>query len=189
MFMSLKNMNISIPKLKAMLLFFCAYTRPNFLGKTKLMKLFYFADFLHVKKFGSPITYARYINLDHGPIPSAILNLVNSAGEDIDNSVLADTISIEKANDYDMYRIRPLRKFTEEDKKYFTDTELKILDNVCIRFGDVNTKTIEDESHKEAPWRLTHLGEEIPYSLATEDRDCLVDKEEIELLMKISKHY
>ena len=89
-------MNIPVPKLKAILLYFANYTNSRFLGKVKLMKLFYFLDFLHVKKYGAPITYDTYVNLVHGPIPSAIKNLIDTADDDFDNSILADTIKFEK---------------------------------------------------------------------------------------------
>ena len=87
-------MMIPIKKLKAVILFFGTHTDTKFLGKVKLMKLFYFLDFMHVKNYGSPVTYDNYINLEHGPIPSAIKNLVDTATDDVDNSLLADTISI-----------------------------------------------------------------------------------------------
>lgn len=129
----------------------------------------------------------RYVNLEHGHIPSVIKNLVDSAGDDADNALLADSIKIEKSDGYEMYRIKALRDFSEEDKKYFTDSELEILEKVVHRYGRVNTKTIEDESHREAPWKRTRLKGDIPYSLAVEYEDCIVEKEEIDLLMKISK--
>ncbi|NCN39598.1 MAG: SocA family protein, partial [Candidatus Aenigmarchaeota archaeon] len=77
-------MKIPTAKLKAILLYFCNYTDTTFLGKTKLMKLFYFADFTHLKQFGSPITYDTYVKLEHGPIPSTIKSLVDTACENID---------------------------------------------------------------------------------------------------------
>lgn len=178
-------MNIPIPKLKAILLYFGAYTDKRFLGKVKLMKLFYFLDFMHVKKYGAPVTYDTYVNLEHGPIPSAIKNLIDTADDDIDSSILADTITFEKSNNQNMHRVKPLRNFTEKDKKYFSPNELEILQMVCQRFGDKNTKQIEDASHKEAAWKETNLLETIPYSLATKDKDCIVSKEEIEMLMSI----
>ena len=181
-------MKISLPKLKAILLYFGNNTDTKFLGKVKLMKLFYFLDFLHVKKHGSPVTYDTYVNLEHGPIPSTIKNLIDTAAEDIDRSSLSDTISCEWQELSDggsMCRIKPARKFTKEDAKHFSDSELRILDQVCKRFGDKNTRDIEDASHKEAAWTKAQLLEEIPYSLAAEDRDSQVTKEEIELLLKI----
>lgn len=149
------------------------------------MKLFYFADFLHVKKFGSPITYDTYVHLEHGPIPSTIMNLVDTAVSDPDHSALADTMIVERPNNYDMKRIVCTRGFNDADSQLFSRTELEILTEVTKRFGDKNTQFIEEASHKEAPWQKTKLLQEIPYTLATEDADALVGKEEIELLLKI----
>lgn len=179
------SMKISIKKLKSILLYFGTYTDTKFLGKVKLMKLFYFLDFIHVKKYGAPVTGDNYVNLEHGPIPSSLLNLVNNSIDDIDSSVLSDTISFERPNGINMCRMIPSRQFKEEDKKYFTDTELLVLEEVVQRFGNKNTKYIEDASHKESPWKNTRFLENIPYSLATEDNDSVASKEEIELLQKI----
>ncbi len=176
---------IPIPKLKAILLYFCNYTDTKFLGKVKLMKLFYFLDFMHLKKYGSPVTYDTYIHLEHGPIPTSIKNLVDSATDDVDHSMLADTISIEKPEGTDMCRVIPKRKFTDRDKKYFSETELEILERVCAQFGDKNTKFIEDASHNESPWSKTSLLDKIPYTLAVQDANCLVPEEEISLIEEI----
>ncbi len=178
-------MNIPVTKLKAILLYFTNNTDVKFLGKVKLMKLIYFMDFMHLKTYGTPITYDTYVNLEHGPIPSFIKNLVDNAADDIDSSMLADTISFERPVGTTMFRVLPKRKFTEEDKKYFSETELDILQKVCFKFGNKNTKYVEDASHDEAPWKKTVLLEKIPYSLATEDPDCIVSKEEIELGLEL----
>jgi len=149
------------------------------------MKLFYFFDFSHLKTYGAPVTYDRYINLDHGPIPSYIKNLVDDAADDIDSSYLVDTIYFERPEGTHMYRVLPRRKFTEKDKNYFSQTELEVLEKVCARFGDKNTKYLEEISHKEAPWRETEYRDEIPYELATKDPDSKVTEEEVKLLLKI----
>jgi len=175
-------MKIPIKKLKALILYFCSNTDPKFLGKVKLMKLFYYTDFMHVKRYGAPITYDTYVHLEHGPIPSAIMNLVDSAEYDIDSSELADTISIDKPENIRMCRILGQRKFSDADAKLFSKAELETLKKVCIRFGDKNTKYIEDASHNEAPYSKTDLLETIPYSLASKDDDCQVSEEAIELL-------
>ena len=72
-----------------------------------------------------------------------------------------------------------------ENKKYFSKSELDVLETVCMRFGTKNTKHIEDVSHEEAPWKMTSLLDNIPYTLAINDKDCVVSKEEIELFSKI----
>ena len=178
-------MRIPPQKLKAIILYFCEHTDSKFLGKVKLMKLFYFLDFIHVKKYGTPVTFDRYVKLEHGPIPSTIKSLVDDAGEDIEHSLLADTIDIRKPDDIRMYNVLARRKLTEDELKMFSDTELEVIGLVCSRFGDKNTDYIEKASHKEAPWRETQMLQDIPYSLAANDPDCKVSKEEIELATAI----
>jgi uncharacterized phage-associated protein len=178
-------MNIPIRKLKAILLYFTNNTDTTFLGKVKLMKLFYFLDFTHLKTYGSPVTYDIYVNLEHGPIPSFIKNLVDNATDNPDESILTDTIRFEIPKGTQMCRCLPKRKFSLKDKKYFSETELEILAKICARFGDKNTKYIEDASHDEAPWKNTNLLDKIPYELATKDSDCLVSEEEITLGLQL----
>lgn len=176
---------IALPKLKSILLYFSNHTNPKFLGKVKLMKLFYFLDFMHLKEYGSPVTYDKYVNLEHGPVPTTIKNLVDTATEDIDVSELADTIYVEVPDNYPMYRILPRRQFLEADKGYFSETEIEMLNKVCLKFGEMNTKQIEDASHLEAPWKETNFLDEIPYTLAAMDPDSKVSKEDIDLLEEI----
>lgn len=179
-------MKIPLPKLKAMIRYFATFTDPKLLGKTKLMKLFYFTDFGHVKKYGSPITYDNYVNLEHGPIPSTILNLINTVENDIDNSNLADTMSIEQKDGSNQKRIVPQEQFKEKDKNYFSPSELEIMQNVCERFVNKTGKFIEEKSHEESAWQMTVELENIPYTLALNDPDCSadIDKEEIEINLK-----
>jgi uncharacterized phage-associated protein len=181
-------MKIPLPKLKAMLLFLGEHTDKRLLGKTKLMKLFYFIDFGHLKKYGTPITYDSYFHLEHGPIPSTIKNLIDSATDDIDSSVLTDTISVEISKESNLQRIVPLRKLTERDMEYFSETEIEIMQKICERFKNKTARVLEDISHNESPWKKTSFLEEISYHLALEDDDCQVEKEEIDILLKILKN-
>lgn len=178
-------MNIPVDKLKAIILYFCTNTDPKFLGKVKLMKLFYFLDFLHVKNYGAPVTYDTYINLEHGPIPSFIKNIVDGVADDPENSVLSDTMIVERQEDRNIQRIVCLRKFTQSDERHFSQSELEILKKVCLRFGNFSTKYIEEASHQEAPWKKTNLLDEIPYTLAAQDEDAKVSEEEIKLLLEL----
>ena len=91
----------------------------NFLEKVKLMKLFYFLDFTHVKKYGMPVTFDNYVNLEHGPIPSTIKNLVDLACDDADNSVLADVIYCERSEESMINRILPKEIFQKTIKIFF----------------------------------------------------------------------
>ncbi|MCC7356682.1 MAG: SocA family protein [Candidatus Doudnabacteria bacterium] len=174
-------MSISIPKLKAILLYFAENTNARFLGKVKLMKLFYFLDFMHLKNFGTPVTGDTYIKLDHGPIPSTIKNLIDDAAENIETSELQDTIYFERPIGL-MYQVKPTRKLTEDDRKLFSPNEIEILEKVCKRYGNSTMKEIESASHEEAPWAKSKMYDVIPYTLAAQDSDSQFSEEELDLI-------
>lgn len=179
-------MKIPLQKLKAIILYFCENTDSRFLGKVKLMKLFYFLDFIHVKKYASPVTFDRYVKLDHGPIPTTIMNLVDQLELTPDDSELSDTIEIARDQDAAIHKVVPKRKLSEAEKKYFSENEIKILEDICCRFGDKNTKFIEEASHKESPWQKAGMYQEVPYTLAVYDKDCAVEAQDIDLALKIN---
>ena len=168
-----------------MLRYFCTHTDLRFLGKVKLMKLFYFADFMHIKKYGVPITYDVYYKLEHGPIPTVIKNLVDFTADDPETAVLSDAISVERVKGTNMQRVSAIKNFKESDKNYFSDQELEILHKVCSRFGNKNTLFVEEASHRESAWSNSKMNHPIPYKLAALDNDCLLDAEEIELLTSL----
>lgn len=178
-------MKISLAKIKRIILYFSSHTDPKLLGKTKLMKLFYFTDFRHVKRYLTPVTNDIYVNLEHGPVPSTIMSLVNAAENDIDNSVLGDTISVTKREDSNMKWIQVRRSFTEKDAEFFTKSELGVMEEVCEIFKECTGKQIEDASHNESAWLKTKLGELIPYTLGAEDSDSFVKSDDIETAIKI----
>ena len=167
--------------------YFAYNTNPGLLGKVKLMKLFYFVDFNHVKRFGSPVTYDNYVHLEHGPVPSTILNLVNSVEQDVDDAILFDTIAVERKENFHQKRVVSLKKFTEKDASYFSPSELSTMEKVCSRFTDKNAAFIEEASKKEAPYSKTKKLENIPYALALEDQDVAkdIDKESVNLMVNI----
>lgn len=178
-------MQIPLVKLKAILLYFANNT--EYLGKIKLMKLFYFLDFMHIKHYGAPVTYDTYVHLEKGPIPSKIKNLIDDAIESGEDSIIADVVHFETPADTKrMIKMIPNRKFSEQDRKYFSETEFEILQKVCAIYGKSTMATIKEASHKEAPYSKTKYLEEIPYALAAQDPDSKVTKEEIELFMKLT---
>lgn len=174
---------VNLAKIKAILAYFANETNGQYLGKVKLMKLFYFLDFMHVKKYGSPVTFDTYYNLEHGPIPSRIKNMVDTAADSAEESQLNDVIVCEFPEGIKMCKIVPTRKFTEEDKLLFSESELKVLQEVVKRFGNSKMQEIEDASHSEAPWRETNYLDEIPYQLASHDSDSEVTEEDVLLAL------
>jgi uncharacterized phage-associated protein len=178
-------MKLPLEKVKAMVLYFAEHTEPRFLGKTKLMKLFYFADFGYVKKHGVPMTFDKYKNMEHGPVPTTIYGLVSSTYSEPDESLLSDIIEFKELSG--IHKIVPTQEFTSTHRKLFSIAELKMLGEVCQRFNTSNAREIEEASHKENPWSSTELLDDIPYNLATKDKDSETSKDEVDLAMQILK--
>ena len=45
----------------------------------KLIKLMYLADRESMHRHGTPISFDRFVSMDHGPVPSQSLNLSHSS--------------------------------------------------------------------------------------------------------------
>jgi uncharacterized phage-associated protein len=172
----------SLYKVEAILAYITNYPGMKNLGKVKLMKLFYFIDFGHVREFGTPITYDTYINLEHGPIPSSIKNLVDNASDDPENAYLKDVIACETPKGTHMCKIVPRRNFTEDDEDFFSDSELKVLEEVCNKYKSTLTEEIENDSHEEAPWQETERLDKIPYHLAARHKSSRYSEDDVKLV-------
>lgn len=173
---------IPLAKIRAILVYLANNTEK--LGKVKLMKLIYFIDFIHVKKYGRPITFDQYVHIDHGPIPTTIKNLIDDLEDK--NSQLSNSIAIEivKTQRKPMQKIVAKRGFSEKDRILFSETELEVLKEVVGKFKYSTSDEIEKASHNEAPWKETNYLDKIPYSLAARDKDSRLKEEEIDLLLK-----
>jgi len=177
---------ITLEKIQAIILYFSENTNNQYLGKVKLMKLFYFLDFVHVKEYGIPVTFDTYYKLDKGPIPTYIKNVVDDACENEENSLLRDSINFETPLGTQMKKAVAKRKFNEGDKKLFSKSEFEILKKVSERFSETTTNAIIEISHKEAPYIESEISQIIPYELAARDSDSKFTAEEIELSIKVT---
>lgn len=86
-------------------------------GATKLNKVLFFAEFIHVRRTGRPISGAEFQKLEHGPAPrrlKPIRELLVSAGE-------AEVVR-ELDLGYTMARLLPLRT---ADTSSFTESEIE----------------------------------------------------------------
>lgn len=152
------NPELKKVKLEQAILFFLHHANNARLGKTKLMKLLYYADFDHYEQYEAPITGARYRKLDHGPVPDDAMIAIEElekAGRIMREDVVGDG--------YRQHRYEPYELVNLE---VFTPTEVDVLNQVARRWDAHTTKQIETATHGEAPWIAVGWNEVIPYHLA-----------------------
>lgn len=142
-------------KQEAVILYFLQQVNNKFLGRTKLMKLLYYADYEWLNKTGSFMTGDSYIALQYGPVPKHALEALKQLAK-------RGAIRIEKTKivDYDQERYLVLE---DPDYSLFTREELEHLSEIARRFEHWTAKQMTELSHEDWPWQSTKLGEQITF--------------------------
>jgi putative zinc finger/helix-turn-helix YgiT family protein len=145
----------SSTKLAEMLVFFAGQPK---MWRTKLNKTLFYADFLHCKRHGAPITGALYAHMQFGPVPADFYGLQTRlvADESIDE-VLADegdctgTLFVARRS---------------ANESVFSAEETETIRFVAAYFAGWSASRISRYSHAEPAWTETVDREVIPYSYA-----------------------
>ena len=128
---------------------------PSRLGAVKLNKTLWVADFTAYYNSSSPITGARYVKRKHGPVPGAIMPVLNELESQ-------GALSIRDTN-FHGFSKKEYRVLTDPDTRDFTAEELAIADAAIELVCEQHTATsISDASHDHI-WQAADDGEEIPY--------------------------
>ena len=106
-----------------------------------ISKMLYFADLCHLDRYGRLISEDRYIAMKHGPVPSAIYNLMKK-----DSFRGTDKLS-EGIFDLDGHTVIPKR---EPDQDYLSESEIECLDYSILKYGEMSFGQLSTESHKGA---------------------------------------
>jgi len=161
----------------------CLSTSIHDLTKLKAAKLLYFADKLHLTRYGRPITGDRYYCLDHGPVPSASLNAINDllspvrirvGGRTLENhmsKVLGQYVHVDRRGP----NPRLVSKLKPNQFDALTATERDALDATAKQYGKLPAGRLIELTHKEKTWvtanQRRHSGSsvEIPWELFLEE--------------------
>ncbi len=128
-------MNIQQKKIENIILYFANRSNDNTIDRLKLMKLIWLSDRLHLNKYGRLIIKDRYKALPNGPIASSALTMSN--------------YSLPEIYEVDGYRIKSKHNFQED---YFSKSDLKVMDYVWGKFGEMDTFELRDFSHLFPEW-------------------------------------
>ena len=127
-------------------------------GATKLNKVLFFAEFTHLRRHHAVISGCEFQKLAHGPAPRQLLPVrrrLLAAGE-------AELVE-EDFLGRPQQRLVPRRA---ADLSAFTKEELASVDDVFEQLGGMTGTQVSELSHQEPGWRLTEVGETIPFASA-----------------------
>ena len=157
----------NIEKFKQMYLYILSKYKKNGIPKTKLAKLLYFADFRNFYDTLESMSGVLYRCKDYGPLADPFLELTEDMSEkgEIKIECLsggANMISIKSTVFNNVYNL-------------LSKKEIKILDDICEKWRNVNTKQIVSYTHHQKPWMACRKDEIIPYELILQEDPDHVD--------------
>lgn len=117
------------------ILFFAGKSPNKKINRLKLMKLLWLSDRLHLNRFGRMILRDKYYALPHGPVPSKTKDFSDTS---IDDTFINEGFDIQAEDNF--------------DKKYFSQSDIEVMNEVWQKYGLLNKFTLRDISHKFPEW-------------------------------------
>lgn len=159
---------INIEKVRAISSFYASNT--DNLYVTKLMKLFYYTDFISFAERGCSITNDTYFKLPYGPVPSFIKseidNLTDSMVVEGYSSQLQGSVKLVRKTSSNITGFMVVNESEKSDLGCLSEYEKKLLDRIVKAFKTKTAKQLTDQTHREKPYLLTSDNSQISYELA-----------------------
>src|SRR5208337_2435304 len=116
-------------------------------NKMKAIKLIFFADRYHIRKYGRPITNDEYMAMDYGPVNSGVKDIADMSG-----------FLGERERDYASKFVQPSGQFEVEsiasvEEKVFSLTDLESLEFAWKTFGKYDGFALADITHAYPEWK------------------------------------
>jgi uncharacterized phage-associated protein len=169
-------------KLINAILYFAKYTR--YMGKIKLFKLLYLLDFEHFRQTGQSVTGLDYRAWELGPVPIRLMQEWEDLKPDLAAAV---SIQPEKIIDYVRETVIPRVEF---DDSHFTRRELRIMQELAEKYGEVYSHKLIDVTHAEnGAWvKVWNNGKGFDYLIAY-DLAIADDEPHRDAILEAAKEY
>lgn len=147
-------------KYKNAALYFMKYCNNQYLGATKLNKLFYYLDFINYRDRKKSVTGDFYIHNHYGPTPNTLNSILSEMVEDKEIEITKDPFEDSHAISFS------IKKNPNED--VFSIKEKELLKSVCGEFLDWSTPKIVEQTHLESPWFYSKPFEKVNYAYSSD---------------------
>lgn len=117
------------------------------INKTKALKLVFFADRYHLRKYGRPVTGDEYLAMDYGPVASGVKDLAEMTSF-LDAKVEDYAkIFLEPVGRYDYRSLAPV------DFEQLSESDIEALDYVWDKFGRFDWTVLYKLTHEYPEWK------------------------------------
>ncbi len=121
-----------------------------------IVKILYFADKVHLEKYGRLITGDRYIAMKDGPVPSGAYDIIKSVRGDGISKIDAQPERAFKVEDWT--NIIPLR---EPNTDYLSESDIEALDKAIADYGKMDFGKLRKIVHKEKAYKQASQNSDI----------------------------
>ncbi len=108
------------------------------------LKVLYFADKEHLRKYGRLIYGEDFVALKHGPVPSMAYDIVKAARGD---GFCHPRVEADKLFKVEGYSVTPMR---DADTDQLSESEIECIDAAIQRYKDLSFDELEHASHNKA---------------------------------------
>lgn len=135
-------------KKAAQALNYFAIRNGGMIDQLKAIKLVYFADRFHLRKYGRLITNDTYFAMSYGPVASGVRDIAQA------NDLRGDD-EREYANEFisrvpDSYNIQSVKLY---DSAIFSDSDIEALNFAWEKFGSIRPFELSELSHEYPEWK------------------------------------
>ena len=180
----MKNFDLNMKKLEALIHYICFKADRDQLSAVKLHKILWYAEATYYLQYKEPIAGETYVKGPHGPMSphadKAIKNLKNQ-----------DKLAVSNVKYYSGYK-REYVPLVNPDLLEFSAREISHVDSWIEEICRGTASDISNYSHNEI-WKVADMGEDLPYSAAIfapaalPSVDCLAWAESIEYEESLTK--
>jgi uncharacterized phage-associated protein len=144
-------MNTSICKKATQAINYFARKKDGTINKMKSVKLIYFADRYHIRKYGRPVVGDIYFAMKLGPVGSNILNVANLSNTNL------NSVCLKYAHEFlgypkDDKKLQTIVSKKEVDLDLFSQTDIEAFETVFKEYGSEDQFELADISHEYPEW-------------------------------------
>jgi len=114
--------------------------------KLAAIKLLFFADRYHLRKYGRLISEDTYYALPHGPVASNSLNIINEVMDG--HNAGSDKVYLDKQTNTSFMAVS-----SQHELEYLSDSDIEALDFVIDNFSKYDAWELRNLTHEYPEWR------------------------------------
>lgn len=142
---------IDVEKATQALNYFARKQHDHIIGKLAAIKLVFFADRYHLRRYGRPVVGDTYFAMQYGPVASTVLDIANAAAAPEAQAYAADYLTaIHRPGS----KPREIRSLRDVDPEVFSSTDYEALefayDVFWVNYGD----KLVDITHLYPEWKM-----------------------------------